>query len=362
MSYITDNSRFTLERYRLGGANRFTCPQCGKKKCFTRYVDNETGEYVADECGKCNHESSCGYHYPPRDFFRDHPELKPHESVTPYYINGSPTVLKRVSPPRAIAPVIAEQTEFFDITWAEKGAQRGSTFRTWFESLPYDEELKKAILAEYLVGGTAKDMILSGNNYGPAVVFWMIDEQQRVHDAKIIAYKSDGHRVPDWANSMRAICKKSGVGPQLEYTDKVLFGLHLLPKYPDKVVCIVESEKSALVCACRYPQFLWLATGGCSNLQPEKLRPLMDRRVVVYPDSGEHEKWKAKMVACGHENYAVVDFLEEYVPNTDIADIILGEAILKSENEQYQAFQRLKDENPVIQQLADDFDLELVAK
>ena len=82
---------------------------------------------------------------------------------------------------------------------------------------------------------------------------------------------------------------------------------------------------------CRYPQNLWLATGGCGNLQSEKLQPLLNRRVVVYPDSGEYEKWKECMERSGHTNYHVVDFMEQYEPNTDIADILLDEARQKPE-------------------------------
>ncbi len=52
---MKNDIRFILERYHAGGANRYVCPQCGRKKCFTRYVDLETGEYVADDCGKCDH-------------------------------------------------------------------------------------------------------------------------------------------------------------------------------------------------------------------------------------------------------------------------------------------------------------------
>ena len=48
---MKNDIRFVLERYHAGGATRYVCPQCGRKKCFTRYVDLETGEYVADDCG-----------------------------------------------------------------------------------------------------------------------------------------------------------------------------------------------------------------------------------------------------------------------------------------------------------------------
>lgn len=331
---MNNEIQFILERYRSGGSNRFTCPHCGGKKSFTRYVNTETGEYVADECGKCNHESSCGYHYPPREYFRDHPEvnqLKPWERPIGY---DNRAIL---APPKALAGCtnpVNTQTEFFDMAWAEKACDRNSTFRTWFEGLAVTEEGNglfaaeriSEVLAEYYVGGTEKDVIAGGVNYGPAAVFWLIDEKQRVHDAKFIAYKTEGRRVAEWGNTMRSICERTKKGPQLQETEKVLFGLHLLPRYPDKVVCIVESEKSALICACRYPQYVWLATGGCGNLQASKLQPLMHRRVVVYPDSGEYHKWSERMKESGHRQYRVVYLLEDYEPNTDIADIILGVA------------------------------------
>jgi len=46
--YNNEDIRYKLERYRAGGSNRYVCPQCGRKKCFTRYVDVETGEYVGE--------------------------------------------------------------------------------------------------------------------------------------------------------------------------------------------------------------------------------------------------------------------------------------------------------------------------
>lgn len=340
MVYNSD-IRYILERYKAGGSNRFICPKCGRKKCFTRYVDADTGEYLDESCGKCDHTASCGYHYPPREFFRDHPERIRREEFHPEYLNGKPLVglggrrwnsngsLQANERQRADGMMRVNrppQTEFFPLSWAEDGTDRNSTFRSWFERLPFDQELIHQVLLEYFVGGTSYDIIIKGANYGKAVIFWMIDEQLRVHDAKLMAYTCDGHRVSGWGNSMRSICEKTHKGPQLTETDKVLFGLHLLPYYPQKTVCIVESEKTALVCACQYPQHLWMATGGCGNLQADKLRALKDRYVVVYPDSGEYEKWKDCMKGCGIAQYRVVDFMEQFERNTDIADVILGEA------------------------------------
>ena len=63
---------FSLQRY-AGISSRHTCPACGGKRCFTLYVD-ESGEPLSEIVGRCDHESSCGYHYKPKDYFRDHPE------------------------------------------------------------------------------------------------------------------------------------------------------------------------------------------------------------------------------------------------------------------------------------------------
>ena len=35
----------------------------------------------------------------------------------------------------------------------------------------------------------------------------------------------------------------------------------------------------------RYPQYLWLATGGLGEVQADKFRPLRGRKVVLFPDT-----------------------------------------------------------------------------
>ena len=144
---IQESIKFILERYKAGGSNRFVCPQCGRKKCFTRYVDADTGEYLDENCGKCDHTASCGYHYPPREFFREHPDRMHGKAYQPEYINGKPLVgmgrrwqedkkwqrdaskCQTAERPMASKP---PQTEFFPLSWAEEGTDRSSTFRNWF--------------------------------------------------------------------------------------------------------------------------------------------------------------------------------------------------------------------------------------
>ena len=75
------NYRFILEKYR-GISTRYTCPQCGRKHTFTRYIDTENNnQYLSERVGKCNRLDKCGYHYTPREYFADNPWLKEKSDV-----------------------------------------------------------------------------------------------------------------------------------------------------------------------------------------------------------------------------------------------------------------------------------------
>ena len=71
---MNNSYRYQLERYR-GRSTRYTCPQCGRKYTFTRYIDTENYNiYISDNVGKCNHLDKCGYHYTPKRYFTDNPQ------------------------------------------------------------------------------------------------------------------------------------------------------------------------------------------------------------------------------------------------------------------------------------------------
>ena len=68
--------RYQLEKYR-GRGTRYSCPQCGRKYCFTRYIDTENNnQYISERVGKCNRLDKCGYHYTPREYFTDNPHKR----------------------------------------------------------------------------------------------------------------------------------------------------------------------------------------------------------------------------------------------------------------------------------------------
>ena len=65
-------SRYHLQKY-AGISSRHTCPACERPRCFTLSID-DNGNALHPTVGRCDHESSCGYHRTPRQYFHDHPE------------------------------------------------------------------------------------------------------------------------------------------------------------------------------------------------------------------------------------------------------------------------------------------------
>ena len=76
---------------------------------------------------------------------------------------------------------------------------------------------------------------------------------------------------------------------------------------------------------------------------------------MIYPNSGEYGKWKQRMEESRHKDYTIVDFMEQYPPNTDIADVLLGEA--KQLTEAEKIVNEMADDNPAFALLRDSLDL-----
>ena len=211
--------------------------------------------------------------------------------------------------------------------------QQPNIFIDWFRHLPWandptNNQLSrvKETLWLYCVGGWTDGR----------VCFWQIDEQGRPHGGKLMRYGNDGKRDktenPGWMHNQKGIREQL----DLEHNEyrATLFGLHLLNRYPQATINIVESEKTALICANAYghpERSLWMACGGLKFLKLESLHPLIDqgRRVWLWPDKDGVEDWKQKCEHLLSDRVSITTrYLEEnWVPDdgekADVADIIL---------------------------------------
>ena len=59
------------------------------------------------------------------------------------------------------------------------------------------------------------------------------------------------------------------------------------------------------------PKYIWLATGGKSQLKPEKLSVLKDRKVIAFPDVDGYQEWKEKLSKIEGLTITVSDVLEK---------------------------------------------------
>lgn len=306
MLVMTTDYRYQLETRKLTGRSQHktTCPQCGRRKCFVRYVDlHNDYRYLSDEVGRCDHEQSCGYHYKPSEFFQDHPWRADN---TPHHL---PRQRPTPPPPLPLQPL--------SMNLVERSHSTRSAFWQWFAGdctrlLGFDPQTVLRIYDDYRIGAT---------RHGE-VIFWQIDELQRVRSGHIMPYGPDGHRQ-GWQSWTHSRLEKRGELPEGYQLQQCLFGQHLLPQRPDAVVCIVESEKTALVMAGHCPEHLWLATCGSSGLNADKLECLRGRRFTLFPDSGCYEKWQKAMQQTSGLQYNIDGSMEAYPPNTDLADLLL---------------------------------------
>ena len=304
---MNKNYRYQLESRKLTkkAVKKTACPSCGRKKCFVRYVDTHHHfEYVDDTVGKCDHQHSCAYHYTPYDYFRDHPDRQERRP--------SAVILPPPPPPRPLEPLPMELVT--------RSHSPHSTFWQWLATdctrrLGLDPQVVRRVYDNYLIGATRRS----------DVIFWQVDELGRVRSGHIMQYGQDGHRLgyQGWAHVQLI---REGRLPLDWQLYQCLYGQHLLPLRRQATVCLVESEKTALVMAARHPDQLWLATGGSGGLSAEKLDCLRGRRVCLFPDSGCYDKWRTVMQQTNGINYTITDQLEQYPPNTDLVDILLGES------------------------------------
>ena len=136
-----------------------------------------------------------------------------------------------------------------------------------------------------------------GQSKDGAVVFWEIDEQQRIRDGKLMYYHDNCHRDKDRnATWVTAKLKQQHQLSLMFEPERCLFGLHLLPKDCDRTIVVVEAEKTAVICSELYPQAVWMASGGMTMLNAARLHPLRDYRVVLFPDTDvegkAYQQWK----------------------------------------------------------------------
>ncbi|MBU3661475.1 MAG: hypothetical protein FGM14_16545 [Flavobacteriales bacterium] len=270
-----------------------TCP-CGKNN-----KDGKFTPYVGFlNCGYCH---SCG------------------QTFLPPIEQEKNTTAKTPIAPRP--PKIEKPISFIDVEVFKKSLNN------------FDQNNFVKFLIERFGTATANKLISkyflgTSKHWSGANVFWQIDTKGKIRTGKIMLYNAtDGKRIKQPKDCVQWVHK---VTQQSDFELKqCFFGEHLLND-KTKPVAIVESEKTALISSIYLPKFIWLATGGKTNLTTERMKVLSGRKVVLFPDLNCFNDWQNKANEFSKSMFiSVSDLLErkatadEKKAGLDLADYLL---------------------------------------
>ena len=320
---------------------------------------------------------SCGWQGGPVDFLMEHEHLSFMDAIRwlgkKYSIDveGSEAFDVRQAMPRQQVPDLPMLVlPSWMVRRCMKDVEENALVK-WIISNRWDASQKRRIpevLSHYGIGHARNGM----------TIFWQIDEEGRVRTGKMMLYKPDGHRDKeaaygfDWIHS--ALYRDARQPYSADRTDvrTCLFGLHLLNYYTTpKVkqdVCIVESEKTALIMAIAYgnnPKQVWMACGGLGNINRDKLRPIIEqkRNIILYPDRDGVKAWKDKAKELNYDRVQVDDspvtgwWIPEDGPKADIADVVVR---LTNSKRIYKTVEEVLEDMPVLKALHEKCNFELI--
>lgn len=327
-------------KYSLDNSSRkFVCPKCGKRR-FVRYLNQITNEYLEETYGRCDRETSCGYHNNP----------KQNECIAIVNIERINFI------PDFIDPLLVKQSL--------KKYCNNNFVKFLYKHFAKDEV--ENCIAKYNIG--------TSKHWEGATVFWQINQNQKVHTGKIILFdENTGKRVKNPFPHINWVHKK--INKDKFNLKQCLFGLHLNKtgvatslQYHCNTIAIVESEKTAIIMNLFIPEYLWMATGSKQNLKLQLLEPIKNENIVVYPDKGEFNDWNRKVTELQQQGFKIKcsSLVEnsDFETGTDLADIYFAMkkstpknniAIVLSDTEK--KIQRLSKINPSIISLIETFDL-----
>jgi hypothetical protein len=121
-----------------------------------------------------------------------------------------------------------------------------------------------------------------------------------------------------------------------------LFGHQQIIDDKSKTICLVESEKTAVIMSLVMPEFIWVASGGKTLIQDYKFLFFTGRKCLVFPDLSEDDNvykyWSEKLTYYNRKygyDFEILDYYSDFLNNNserikyfkvkkyDIADFVM---------------------------------------
>lgn len=243
-------------------SKKIICPQC-RQKTFKPYYDRETELPVNEYAfGRCDRQNECGYHAKP--------DLKGGA--------GKKTLVKKTIYPdeQEINKSLHKSPTNLHKFLATKGIP---------ENCLYDNGVFEG---EYKT---------KSGNISRLTVYVFRNADGKLCNIKYFKYKENGKRDHDFQSFSLKQPEQRNQYIEERYT-MPLFGEHELDPDKKKIVCVVESEKTKVICKFHYPEFDWVACGSANGLSDgtddsaDKIKPLKGRTVYWVGDADKASRGK----------------------------------------------------------------------
>jgi len=239
------------------------------------YKDNSSGNYCESKYGKCDRIDNCGYH------------LKPNSNDIISVVSQNQVIKKEL---------IYFDLQTFKLTLQQNRYDKNVFINNLLSNVPYPfdaVDVSKVISLYYL--GTVVNGVRSG-----AVCFPFMDQQNNIRAVQVKQFDKNNHTTG--TDFLHSIIERNCVKNNIPVPDWIkayntndtkvscLFGEHLLSKFPNSNVALVEAPKSAIYGSLYFgnPQndgdLIWLAVYNKSSFSFDKIKPLKGRTVIVFPD------------------------------------------------------------------------------
>ena len=347
------------------GSRKHFCPACNKKR-FVRYVDTNTGEYLPEQYGCCDRSDNCSYHLNP--YLDGYAKMiwEREQKVTEVTKVTVPKQKYFFTQPK---PQPEPEPVFFNFDTFKQTLQ-GYEKNVFIQNLlcrvqyPFEAAEVTRVIQLYRLG-----TVTNGYRTG-AITFPFIDTKDNVRAIQVKQFDETNHTTgTDFLHSIIEKHHTRNNKPLPEWLEAYtkqekritcLFGEHLLSRYPNNPVALVEAPKTAVYGTLYFglpeapESLIWLAVYNKSSFTFDKLKALKGRFVYVFPDLSKDgntfKEWETK--AKEYESrlpgtrFIFSDLLEQLAPETDKSEgNDLADFLIKQDWKQYRK-RELKEQQP----------------
>jgi hypothetical protein len=320
-----------MYRYTLTNKRRSDCPFCFKKGKYSAYIDTKTGELAPIEYGMC---SSCTQTKRPPDNYIGGESVHDDNNIFGYY-EADTVHMNLIN--SFYKPEFYVRNNFIE------------GLKKRFGKEPVKRVVDLFKLGRFADSGIIFPYLYTDTHASTAKIMFYDDDLHRIKEGKKsyprylhnLDYQTDGYWRYDFKDYD---IDEDGNEYIIPFKLKLcLFGHHQVINDRQKTICLVESEKTAIIMSIVLPEYIWVASGGKTLIQDYKFLYFTGRKCLVFPDLSEDDNvyiyWLDKLTYYNRKygyDFEIVDYYSDFLHNDiellryckcegkfDIADFVL---------------------------------------